>query len=194
MSRHVPGLFLQSNEQLTNKFFQYSPRVPHYEPRTDHISQHSECLCFFWPPPFVCGTTEICREKELQPHRYWETDCWTNPSLLVSSWHEWLKFFLDEHAPLKNAHRALLPPWTSPRTSNLVKRLNMIRLHPKPTLSYREKLLNSWKLRNKKSSAQMRTMHSTNPKILKRGRRRRSSSIWERWRVNSGWSPSFVMI
>ena len=35
--------------------------------------------------------------------------CWTNPSLMVQHWHEWLEPKLDFFVPRKTAHRSSLP-------------------------------------------------------------------------------------
>ena len=54
-----------------------------------------------------------------------------------------MECFLDEHAPLKTSHRAFFPRDLS--ASNLMKRLNRIRLYHKPALLYKEKLLEAEK-------------------------------------------------
>ena len=67
--------------------------------------------------------------------------CWTNPALLLALWHEWLKPLLNKFVPLKSVHRSRLPPWISPETSHLMKKLNTLESNPKLTTSYQTKLL-----------------------------------------------------
>ena len=66
--------------------------------------------------------------------------CWTNPALLALG-HEWLKPLLNKFVPLKSVHRSLLPPWISPETSHLMKKLNTLESNPKLTTSNQTKLL-----------------------------------------------------
>ena len=67
--------------------------------------------------------------------------CWTNPALLLAFWHGWLKPLLKMFVPLKSVHRSRLPPWISPETSHLMKKLNTLGSNPKLTTSYQTKLL-----------------------------------------------------
>ena len=67
--------------------------------------------------------------------------CWTNPALLLALWHELLKPLLNKILPLKSVPRSRLPPWISPETSHLMKKLNTLESNPKLTTSYQTKLL-----------------------------------------------------
>ena len=67
--------------------------------------------------------------------------CWTNQALLLALWHEWLKPLLNKFVTVKSVHRSRLPPWISPETSHLMKKLNTLESNPKLTTSYQTKLL-----------------------------------------------------
>ena len=59
------------------------------------------------------------------------------------------------------SHMALLSPLISPRNSNFLKSLNTIRLQPKPTLSYQEKLLEAEEIKKHCSDKDLRVYKST---------------------------------
>ena len=49
--------------------------------------------------------------------------CRKNPALMVQHWREWLEPKLENFVPRKTAYRSSMPHWTTPTTSNVIRRL-----------------------------------------------------------------------
>ena len=48
--------------------------------------------------------------------------CYTNVTLLIAKWYQWIFSILSMFTPRRNNHRTGLPPWISPETSHLMKK------------------------------------------------------------------------
>ena len=49
--------------------------------------------------------------------------CWSNPNALVDEWENWISGLVQKFVPRRTKHRANLPPWVTPGTSHLIKKL-----------------------------------------------------------------------
>ena len=49
--------------------------------------------------------------------------CWSNPNALVDEWEKWICGLVRNFVPRRTNHRANLPPWVTPGTSHLIKKL-----------------------------------------------------------------------
>ena len=55
-----------------------------------------------------------------QPFR---PECWSNPNALVDEWENWIRRVVQKFVPRRTKHRANLPPWVTPGTCHLIKKL-----------------------------------------------------------------------
>ena len=72
--------------------------------------------------------------------------CWTNPNVLLEEWHVWLRAPLMLRCiPFKTSHRVTLPPWVSPKSSHLMKKLKNLKTKGavKPSGTIFQKIQNS---------------------------------------------------
>ena len=53
--------------------------------------------------------------------------CWSNPNVLLEEWHVWLRALMLRCIPFKTSHRNTLPPWVSPESSHLMKKLKTLK-------------------------------------------------------------------
>ena len=53
--------------------------------------------------------------------------CWSNPNVLLEEWHVWLRALMLRCIPFKTSHRVTLPPWVSPESSHLMKKLKALK-------------------------------------------------------------------
>ena len=49
--------------------------------------------------------------------------CWSNPNVLVEEWEKWISGLVQKFVPRRTKHRSSLPPWVTPGTSHLIKKL-----------------------------------------------------------------------
>ena len=49
--------------------------------------------------------------------------CCSNVNVLVQEWYEWINKILEANIPKITRHRSSLPPWVTPSTSHLIKKL-----------------------------------------------------------------------
>ena len=52
--------------------------------------------------------------------------CWSNVSVVVNNWYDWLRPKIRACTPRRTKHRQTLPPWVSPEASNLLKKMTTI--------------------------------------------------------------------
>ena len=53
--------------------------------------------------------------------------CFSNIDELVKQWYIWLQKIIDEKVPRVMAYRSSLPPWISPSTSQIIKKIATMR-------------------------------------------------------------------
>ena len=49
--------------------------------------------------------------------------CWSNPNALIDEWEKWIFGLVQKFVPRRTKHHANLPPWVTPGTSHLIKKL-----------------------------------------------------------------------
>ena len=52
------------------------------------------------------------------------TYCYSNIDKIVEQWYDWLSSFKETNFPRVSEHRTQLPPWITPPTSHILKKLN----------------------------------------------------------------------
>ena len=94
--------------------------------------------------------------------------CWSNITLLVSQWYQWINKLLMMTVPIRTRHRASLPPWVSHQSAHVIKKLatatkNLPPDHPKVVRLNNECALS---LCNDKSEYESRLSNSLNTRLL----------------------------
>ena len=71
---------------------------------------------------FCNGNFSILNENILK--NAFQGICWSNVTVLLEQWYKWVNEHLGQVFPVRTKHRMSLPPWITPETSNMIKRLN----------------------------------------------------------------------
>ena len=102
-------------------------------PKVSRVNKTQERVYDFRRKDFLTAE-EIIERSPFVPF------CRTNPSLMLEMWYQWLDNILKECTTRKTKLQAQLPPpWITPRTSHLMKKINIMRKRRNNTSQYRAK-------------------------------------------------------